>query len=37
MAVIGVLFPLVGVSLVAVLTLDWLLISRVPALKRALG
>jgi uncharacterized iron-regulated membrane protein len=37
MAVIGVLFPLVGVSLVAVLTLDWLLISGVPALKRALG
>lgn len=36
MAMIGVLFPLVGVSLVAVLALDFLVISRVPVLKRAL-
>ncbi len=36
MVAIGLMFPLVGVSLVAVLTLDWLLIGRIPALKKAL-
>jgi uncharacterized iron-regulated membrane protein len=35
--VLGVLFPFVGISLVAVLLLDWLIISRVPMLKRALS
>jgi uncharacterized iron-regulated membrane protein len=32
----GLMFPLVGVSLLVVLALDWLFISRVPVLKRAL-
>lgn len=34
MAVLGVLMPLVGLSLLAVLALDWLVIRRVPALRR---
>jgi len=36
MVAIGIMFPLVGLSLVAVLALDWLLIRRVPVLKRTL-
>jgi uncharacterized iron-regulated membrane protein len=36
MGTIGLMFPLVGVSLLVVLALDWLFISRVPVLKRAL-
>ncbi len=36
MVAIGLMFPLVGVSLLMVLSLDWLVISRVPVLKRAL-
>ncbi|MBD2101516.1 PepSY domain-containing protein [Leptolyngbya sp. FACHB-261] len=36
-AILGVLFPLVGLSLLAVLLLDYLVISRIPFLKRALG
>jgi uncharacterized iron-regulated membrane protein len=35
--VLGVLFPLVGISLVVVLLLDWLVIARIPVLKRALS
>jgi uncharacterized iron-regulated membrane protein len=35
--VMGVLFPLMGISLVAVLLLDYLVIARVPVLKRVLG
>jgi uncharacterized iron-regulated membrane protein len=33
----GVVFPLLGVSLVAILVLDLLLVRRVPRLARALG
>ncbi len=36
-AVLGFIFPLVGLSLVVVLLLDYLLISRVPFLRRLLG
>jgi uncharacterized iron-regulated membrane protein len=36
-AVLGCLFPLVGASLVAVLLLDYFVISRIPALKRILN
>jgi uncharacterized iron-regulated membrane protein len=36
-AVLCVLFPLVGYSLTVVLLLDWLIISRLPPLQRALG
>lgn len=36
-AVLGVAFPLVGFSLVTVLLLDYLVISRIPPLKRTLG
>ncbi len=36
MGTIGLLFPLVGVSLVAVLALDVFVVSRIPVLKRAL-
>ncbi|HEY1013423.1 MAG TPA: PepSY domain-containing protein, partial [Herpetosiphonaceae bacterium] len=36
-ALMGLMFPLVGVSLVAVLLLDWAVIQRVPALRRALS
>jgi uncharacterized iron-regulated membrane protein len=35
--VMGVLFPLMGISLVAVLLLDYLVIARLPTLKRALS
>jgi uncharacterized iron-regulated membrane protein len=35
--VMGALFPLVGISLVVVLTLDYLVLSRIPRLKQALG
>ncbi|MEO3811750.1 PepSY domain-containing protein [Sphaerisporangium sp. B11E5] len=34
MAVLGVLFPLAGLTMIAVLLLDWLVIRRVPALRR---
>lgn len=37
MALLGLLFPLMGASLVAVLLLDYLLLSRVAPLKRVLG
>jgi uncharacterized iron-regulated membrane protein len=33
-AVLGIVFPLVGLSLVTVLLLDYLVLSRFPALKR---
>jgi uncharacterized iron-regulated membrane protein len=33
---LGLLFPLVGVSLLAVLLLDYLVLSRVPLLKKLL-
>ncbi|NJN86007.1 MAG: PepSY domain-containing protein [Leptolyngbyaceae cyanobacterium SL_7_1] len=36
-AVLGVLFPLVGLSLVAVLLVDYLVIARIPALQRWLN
>jgi len=36
-AILGIVFPLVGFSLVTVLLLDYLVISRVPTLKRILG
>lgn len=35
--VMGLLFPLVGLSLLAVLALDFLLLARVPVLRQALG
>lgn len=35
--VMGALFPLVGISLVVVLTLDYIVLSRIPRLKQALG
>jgi uncharacterized iron-regulated membrane protein len=35
--VLGIVFPLVGASLLAALTLDWLVIKRMPALKRWVG
>jgi uncharacterized iron-regulated membrane protein len=34
---LGALFPLVGISLTIVVLLDWLLLSRVPALRQAFG
>ena len=37
MLIIGAAFPLAGATLLAVLALDWLVISRIPALKRALS
>jgi uncharacterized iron-regulated membrane protein len=37
MIVLGILFPLVGVSLIVILLLDWLVIKRVPALNKFLG
>ncbi|TMR28155.1 PepSY-associated TM helix domain-containing protein, partial [Nonomuraea zeae] len=37
MAVLGLLFPLAGVTMVVVLLLDWLVLRRVPALARVLG
>jgi uncharacterized iron-regulated membrane protein len=36
-AVLGVAFPLVGISLIAVLLLDYLVISRIPLLRRILN
>ena len=36
-AILGVAFPLVGISLIAVLLLDYLLISRIPMLRRILN
>lgn len=35
-AILGLVFPLVGFSLVTVLLLDYLVISRIPVLKRIL-
>ncbi|WP_219469742.1 PepSY-associated TM helix domain-containing protein [Nonomuraea rhizosphaerae] len=37
MAVLGVLFPLAGVTMVVALLLDWLVLRRVPALARLTG
>lgn len=37
MAVLGVLFPLAGVTMLAVLLLDLLVLRRIPALRRAFG
>ncbi|GAA3533519.1 PepSY domain-containing protein [Nonomuraea rosea] len=37
MAVLGLLFPLAGVSMVAVLLLDWLVLRRIPAVARVIG
>ncbi|MGD6957434.1 PepSY-associated TM helix domain-containing protein [Rossellomorea aquimaris] len=37
MIVLGILFPLVGVSLIFILLLDWLVIKRIPALYKFLG
>lgn len=37
MIVLGILFPLVGVSLIFILLLDWLVIKRIPALNKFLG
>jgi uncharacterized iron-regulated membrane protein len=36
-AVLGIVFPLVGISLVTVLLLDYLVISRIPVLKRLMS
>jgi uncharacterized iron-regulated membrane protein len=36
-AIMGIIFPLVGLSLIAVLLLDYLLLSRLPNLKRLLN
>ncbi|WP_416674262.1 PepSY domain-containing protein [Egbenema bharatensis] len=36
-AIMGVVFPLVGISLIGVLLLDFLILQRVPSLKRFLG
>ena len=37
MAVVGAAFPLAGATLLGVLALDWLIIRRIPSLKRALS
>ena len=37
MAVLGVLFPLAGITMIAFLLLDILVVRRVPALRRAFG
>ncbi|RBP06184.1 PepSY domain-containing protein [Rossellomorea aquimaris] len=37
MIILGILFPLVGVSLIVILLLDWLVIKRIPALNKFLG
>ncbi|MGD6846111.1 PepSY domain-containing protein [Rossellomorea aquimaris] len=37
MIVLGILFPLVGASLIVILLLDWLVIKRIPALNKFLG
>ena len=37
MIILSILFPLVGLSLIAVLLLDWLVIKRIPALNKFLG
>lgn len=36
-AILGIAFPLVGISLILVLLLDYLVLSHIPALKRILG
>jgi uncharacterized iron-regulated membrane protein len=36
-AIMGIIFPLVGISLIMVLLLDFLIIQRIPSLKRFLG
>jgi uncharacterized iron-regulated membrane protein len=36
-AILGIAFPLVGISLILVLLLDYLVLSRIPALKRIFG
>jgi uncharacterized iron-regulated membrane protein len=36
-AILGLVFPMVGFSLVTVLLLDYLVISRIPVLKRVLN
>jgi uncharacterized iron-regulated membrane protein len=37
MAVLGLLFPLAGISMLAVLLLDWLVLSRIAPLRRTFG
>ncbi|SEF78320.1 Uncharacterized iron-regulated membrane protein [Nonomuraea solani] len=37
MAVLGLLFPLAGVTMAAVLLLDWLVLRRIPAVARVVG
>lgn len=37
MAILGIIFPFAGISLVAVLLLDFLIIRRIPALEKVLG
>lgn len=37
MAVLGLLFPLAGVTMAAVLLVDWLALRRIPALRRVFG
>ena len=37
MLVIGAAFPLAGATLLSVLALDWLIVGRIPALKRYLS
>lgn len=37
MIILGILFPLVGASLIVILLLDWLVIKRIPALTKFLG
>jgi uncharacterized iron-regulated membrane protein len=37
MAVLGVLFPLAGLTMVAVLLVDWLVVRRIPRLARVFG
>jgi uncharacterized iron-regulated membrane protein len=37
MLAVGVMFPLAGLTLLAVLAIDWLVIRNVPALKRAVS
>jgi uncharacterized iron-regulated membrane protein len=37
MAVLGLLFPLAGITMLAVLLLDWLLLRRIGPLRRAFG
>ncbi|MNJ05509.1 hypothetical protein D3C73_1668680 [compost metagenome] len=35
--ILGIIFPLVGASLLFVLVLDWLVIKRIPAVKQWIG